>query len=83
MDLTIEELKQLKIYCKNPRCAGARGGDTKYIVPTTNPSVACRLCDQPFDRARIDKAIRGLGHEPGAVKSNVITYNPLIKGGKN
>ena len=68
LSLTIEELKQLKVYCKNPRCAGAKGGDTKYIVPATNPSLACRLCDQPFDRTRIDTAIRGLGHEPGAVQ---------------
>ena len=80
MDLTIEELSQIRVYCKNPRCAGARAGDPKYICPTTNPSVACRLCDQPFDRAKWDKAIVGLGYTPGAVKADVITYKSLIKG---
>ena len=62
-----------------------RGGDVKYIVPATNPSVACRLCDQPF--ARIDKAIRAVGQEALDVfksmqavgqEPNVISYDSLI-----
>ena len=80
MDFTLEELRRLRCYCKTPQCAGARAGDIKYIVPMTNPSLACRLCDQPFDRAKYDKAIIALGQQPGI--PSISSYKGGGKGGK-